>query len=125
MSVISWDQEPLPAWFWSGPDWLQLVSRCGRVCVARTASPDLDLSQHVEHMLVEVDVCVALEPHRLGVGGSNVSGRVVACPVAGPVALGCSWARYTVIFGRAIFFRFLGYLALQRVCLCTVDCTYM
>ena len=79
------------------------------------ASPDLDLSQRMEHMLVEVDVCVALEPHRLGLGGSNVSVMVVACPVAGSVAVGCSWARYTVIYGRTIFFRFLGYLAVQRI----------
>ena len=83
-------------WFGSRPNWLQLVSRCGRVCVARTASPDLDLFQRVEHMLVEVDVCVAPEPHGLGMGGSNVSGMVVACPVVGPVPVGCSRARSTV-----------------------------
>jgi hypothetical protein len=36
MLVFAWDQEPLPAWFGSGSDWLQLVSRCGFVYVVRT-----------------------------------------------------------------------------------------
>jgi hypothetical protein len=36
MSVISWDREPLPAWFRSGSDWSQLISRCGFIYVART-----------------------------------------------------------------------------------------
>ena len=112
----AWAADDWAGWFGSRPNWLQLVSRCGRVCVARTASPDLDLFQRVEHMLVEVDVCVVPEPHGLGVGGSNVSGMVVACPVAGPVPVGCSWARSTVdIRSDHFFFRVFDYLAAQRV----------
>ena len=57
--------------------------------------------------MAEVGVCVAPEPHGLGEGRPNACAMVVACTVVGPVAVGCSWARYTVIYGRTIFFRFL------------------
>ena len=46
----------------------------------------------VLHVLAEVDVCVAPEPHGLGEGSSNVCLMAVTCPVIGPVAIGCSWA---------------------------------
>ena len=36
MAVCAYDQERLAAWFGSGSDWLQLVSRCGVVYIART-----------------------------------------------------------------------------------------
>ena len=64
------------------------------------ASPDPDLAGrlvHVQHAHAEVGVCVAPEPHGLGEGSSNACVTVVACTVVGPVAVGCSWARCTVI----------------------------
>ena len=59
------------------------------------ASSDVDLSVRVQHALVEVDVCVAPEPHGLHEGSSRVCRMVVACPVVGTVAAGCAWARFT------------------------------
>ena len=43
-SSRAWASDDWAGWFESRGDWLQLVSRCGRVCVARTASSDLDLA---------------------------------------------------------------------------------
>ena len=40
--------------------------------------------------VVEVDVCVASEPHGLDERGSNESATVMVCTVVGPVAVGCS-----------------------------------
>ena len=77
-------------------------------CVSRERLRPISTSLvRVQHAHAEVDVCVAPEPLGLGVGGPNVSVVVVACPAVGPVAVGCSWARYTVIYGRTSFFRFL------------------
>ena len=69
------------AWFGSSSNWWQLVSRCGGVCVARTRRPIPTSLVHVQHALAEVAVCVALEPHGLGEGGSksNACVMVVAC----------------------------------------------
>ena len=41
----------------------------------------------VQHALAEVAVCVALEPHGLDEGSSNVCLMVVACTVVGAVAV--------------------------------------
>ena len=64
---------------------------------------ELDLSLRCTHTLAEVDVCVALEPHGLGERSPNVSGIVTACTVVGPVAVGCSRAGSTVVWGSLYF----------------------
>ena len=97
----------LLAWLGARFNWLQLVSCCGGLCVARTRRPISTSLVRVQHALVEVHVCVAPEPLGLGEGSSNACLMLVACTVVGPVAVGCSWARYTVIYGRTILFRFL------------------
>ena len=100
---------------WVTNEWIaQLVSRCGGVCVARAPSPHLDLAQRVKHTLVEVDVCVAPEPLRLGVGSSNASGRVVASPAVASGAAGCLGAGFTATLRSDNFFRFLDHLALAQ-----------
>ena len=106
-SSRAWASDDWAGWFESRGDWLQLVSRCGRVCVARTRRAISTSLLRVQHAMAEVGVCVAPEPHGLGEGSPNACAMVVACTVVGPVAVGCSWARYTVIYGRTIFFRFL------------------
>ena len=67
-----------------------------RLCRA-IASTDLDLSQRCAAQLVEVDVCVVLEPHGLVEGSANVPRMATACDVIGPVAVGCFRAGSTVI----------------------------
>ena len=97
LSSRSWASEYCAGWFGSESDWLQLISHCGGLCVART--PRLISTSHsgVLHALVEVAVCVALEPHGLGEGGSNARVMAVGCTVVGPVAVGGSRAGPTVI----------------------------
>ena len=69
--------------------------------------------------VVEVDVCVASEPHGLDERGSNESATVMVCSVVGPVAVGCSWARFpAILWSRKILslFRPSWRCILQRVC---------
>ena len=106
-SSRSWAAGDWAGWFGSRGDWMQLVLLCGCVCVARTRRAISTSLPRVQHAMAEVGVCVAPEPHGLGEGSPNACAMVVACTVVGPVAVGCSWARYTVIYGRTIFFRFL------------------
>ena len=49
--------------------------------------------------VVEVDVCVASEPHGLDERSPNESEMVMVCTVAGQVAAGCSRAGFTVDLG--------------------------
>ena len=104
----------------------QLVSR-------ENGSSDVDLSVRVQHalVLVEVDVCVAPEPLGLHEGSSRVCRMVVACPVVGTVAVGCSWARFTVTLRSHFFLSFLcpsGAVQriVRRMCvrLCVMVCVY-
>ena len=106
-SSRSWAAGDWAGWFGARGDWMQLVLLCGCVCVARTRRAISTSIMRVQHAMAEVGVCVAPEPHGLGEGSPNACAMVVACTVVGPVAVGCSWARYTVIYGRTIFFRFL------------------
>ena len=106
--------EQWAAWFGSRSNWLQFVSRCGDVCVAKSPRPMSTSTGVCLTAVVEVDVCVASEPHGLDERGSNESSTVMVCTVVGPVAVGCSWARFpAILWSRKI--RFLGYLAPQRV----------
>ena len=84
--------------------------RDAAACVSRERLRPISTSLvRVQHAHAEVGVCVAPEPHGLGEGSPNACAMVVACTVVGPVAVGCSWARYTVIYGRTIFFRFFTF----------------
>ena len=69
-----------------------------RLVHRENASPDLDSMVRIQHAMAKVGVCVALEPHELGEGSSNERVMAVGCTVVGPVAVGCSWARYTSDF---------------------------
>ena len=89
--------EQCAAWFGSRSNWLQFVSRCGDVCVAKTPRPMSTSTGVCLTAVVEVDVCVASEPHGLDERGSNESATVMVCTVVGPVAVGCSWARFPAI----------------------------
>ena len=107
----AWAAEQQAAWFGSRSNWLQLVSRCGDLCVARTPRPMSTSQQRIRCAGVEVDVCVAPEPHGLVESGSSASGTVVACPVVDPVAIGCGRARSTVTLWsnkKVSFFRPAG-----------------
>ena len=79
---------------------VQLAAACHemrRLVRRENAAPDPDLADVCTASHVEVGVCVAPEPHGLGEGSSNACVTVVACTVVGLVAVGCSWARFTVI----------------------------
>ena len=64
---------------------VQLAATClvmWRLVRLENASSDVDLADAcVQHALAEVAVCVALEPHGLDEGSSNVCLMVVACTV--------------------------------------------
>ena len=94
---------------------IQLAATCFalRPRVRReNASPEVDLSTAgMQCAGVEVDVCVAPEPHGLVESGSSASGAVAACPVVDPVAIGCGRARSTVTLWsnkKVSFFRPCG-----------------
>ena len=89
--------EQWAAWFGSRSNWLQFVSRCGDVCVAKSPRPMSTSTGVCLTAVVEVDVCVASEPHGLDERGSNESATVMVCTVVGPVAVGCSWPRFPAI----------------------------
>ena len=103
-SSRSWAAGDWAGWFGSRGDWMQLVLLCGCVCVARTRRAISTSLPRVQHAMAEVGVCVAPEPHGLGEGSPNACAMVVACTVVGPVAVGCSWARYAVIYTVADHF---------------------
>ena len=103
--------EQWAAWFGSRSNWLQFVSRCGDVCVAKSPRPMSTSTGVCLTAVVEVDVCVASEPHGLDERGSNESATVMVCTVVGPVAVGCSWARFpAILWSRKILslFRLLS-----------------
>ena len=72
--------------------------RDAAACVSRErVAQSRPLSAVYRTAVVEVDVCVALEPHRLVKGSANVPRMAMACAVVGPVAVGCFRAGSTVI----------------------------
>ena len=54
----AWAAEQLAAWFGSISNWLQLVSRCGRLCAARTPRPMSTSQQRIRCAGAEVDGCL-------------------------------------------------------------------
>ena len=87
ISPKAWVAEQWAAWFGSRSNWLQFVSRCGDVCVAKSPRPMSTSTGVCLTAVVEVDVCVAFEPHGLDERGSNESATVMVLRrvVRGPV----------------------------------------
>ena len=92
LSSMAWAFEQWAAWFSSGLDWVQLVSRCGFVCGARTPRA-IATSFIVCIHRGERGRCLRRRGDRWDhCGRSQRSGMDTVCPVAAAVAAGRSRA---------------------------------
>ena len=106
MTVCAYDQERLAAWFGTGLDWMQLVSRCGFVYVARTpramsASPPRVLPAVGRDRHLSLPGAPWARP-----GASCASVMVRASPGVDAVAMGWSRTRFWEIIYLSQFLSF-------------------
>jgi hypothetical protein len=106
MTVCAYDQERLAAWFGTGLDWMQLVSRCGFVYVARTpramsASPPRVLPAVGRDRHLSLPGAPWARP-----GASCASVMVRASPGVDAVAMGRSRTRFWEIIYLSQFLSF-------------------